>query len=85
MNQSIRGDLEDQVQKQLKFSYTLPFKEQDEGIPEAEDRSFEQPRLWQIHCRYIISQIKSGLVIIDQHVAHERVLFEKFLNYLINS
>lgn len=85
LNQSIRGDLEDQVQKQLKFSYTIPFKEQDEGIPEAEDRSFEQPRLWQIHSRYIISQIKSGLVIIDQHVAHERVLFEKFLNYLINS
>ncbi len=85
LNQSIRGDLEDQVQKQLKFSYTIPFKEQDEGIPEAEDRSFEQPRLWQIHSRYIISQIKSGLVIIDQHVAHERILFEKFLNYLINS
>jgi len=85
LNHSIREDLENQVQKQLKFSYTFPFKEQDEEAPEDEDRSFEQPRLWQIHCRYIISQIKSGLVIIDQHVAHERVLFEKFLNYLINS
>ncbi len=85
LNQNIRGDLENQVQKQLKFSYTLPFEEQIEKTPEAEDRSFEQPRLWQIHRRYIISQIKSGLVIIDQHVAHERVLFEKFLNYLINS
>ncbi len=85
LNQNIRGDLENQVQKQLKFSYTLPFEEQIEKTPEAEDRSFEQPRLWQIHRRYIISQIKSGLVIIDQHVAHERVLFEKFLNYLMNS
>ncbi len=40
------------------------------------------PKLWQIHKRYIISQIKSGLTIIDQHVAHERVLYEKALNSL---
>ncbi len=33
--------------------------------------------IWQVHNKYIISQIDSGLVIIDQHVAHERVLFEE--------
>jgi len=42
----------------------------------------DTPKLWQIHKRYIISQIKSGLTIIDQHVAHERVLYEKALNSL---
>jgi len=35
--------------------------------------------IWQVHNKYIISQISSGLVVIDQHVAHERVLFEKAL------
>ncbi len=35
--------------------------------------------IWQIHNKYIISQITSGMVIIDQHVAHERVLFEEAL------
>ncbi|HEM49102.1 MAG TPA: DNA mismatch repair endonuclease MutL [Caldithrix sp.] len=37
---------------------------------------------WQLHNRYIISEIKSGLVIIDQHVAHERVLFERVMRVL---
>ncbi len=31
----------------------------------------------QLHNKYILSQIKTGLMIIDQHVAHERVLYEK--------
>ncbi|MEC8915485.1 MAG: DNA mismatch repair protein MutL, partial [Candidatus Neomarinimicrobiota bacterium] len=31
------------------------------------------------HKKYILSEINSGLVIIDQHVAHERVLYEEAL------
>jgi DNA mismatch repair protein MutL len=54
---------------------------QTAGGNEAEKEITEQPRLWQIHNRYICSQIKSGLVIIDQHVAHERILFERTLDY----
>ena len=33
--------------------------------------------IWQIHKKYILSEINSGLVIIDQHVAHERILYEE--------
>ncbi|MBN1301062.1 MAG: DNA mismatch repair endonuclease MutL [Melioribacteraceae bacterium] len=32
-----------------------------------------------LHNKYILSQIKTGLMIIDQHVAHERILYEKAL------
>ncbi|MFH1196508.1 MAG: DNA mismatch repair endonuclease MutL [bacterium] len=30
-----------------------------------------------LHNKYILAQIKSGLMVIDQHVAHERILYEK--------
>ena len=35
--------------------------------------------LWQIHDTYILAETRSGLLIIDQHSAHERVLFEQIM------
>jgi len=36
-------------------------------------------RTYQIHKKYIVSPIKSGMVIVDQQRAHQRVLYEQFL------
>ncbi len=36
----------------------------------------------QLHNKYILSQIKTGLMVIDQHTAHKRVLYEKALKRL---
>jgi len=44
-----------------------------------EDSSISIENIWQVHKKYIISEINSGLVIIDQHVAHERILYEDAL------
>jgi DNA mismatch repair protein MutL len=33
--------------------------------------------IWQVQNKYILSQIRTGLLIVDQHVAHERILYEK--------
>ena len=70
---------------------TIPFKSEKNLEPKTPPSSpfhivgkttkrTEQPEpvsVWQIHNKYIMSQIKSGLVIIDQHVAHERILYEE--------
>ena len=50
-----------------------------------ESTVYESSALWQAHNKYIISQINSGLVIIDQHVAHERVLYEEALSAFENT
>lgn len=39
----------------------------------------------QLQNKYILSNVKSGLVIVDQHKAHERILFEKFMQRIENT
>ena len=35
--------------------------------------------IWQVANKYLITEVSDGLIIIDQHVAHERILFEEAL------
>jgi DNA mismatch repair protein MutL len=44
--------------------------------PEQLDAPLGAPRT-QVHENYIISQTRDGLVIVDQHAAHERLVYEK--------
>ncbi|MFH0883755.1 MAG: DNA mismatch repair endonuclease MutL [bacterium] len=57
----------------------LPHEAEQGGSIQAATPGGERINVWQVHRTYIFSQTKSGLVIIDQHVAHERILFEKAL------
>lgn len=38
--------------------------------------------LFMLHDRYIVSQVKSGMMLIDLQAAHERILYEKYLKHL---
>ena len=51
------------------------------------DNDVEQvvQKTYQIHKKYIVSPIKSGMVIVDQQRAHQRILYEQFLlNMTVN-
>lgn len=43
------------------------------------DQSHEKG-FWQLHNRYILTQTRTGLCMIDQHAAHVRIIYEKALS-----
>jgi DNA mismatch repair protein MutL len=56
--------------------------ESDEMTSSIFDDSTEQKtqKTFQLHNKYIINTIKSGMLVIDQNRAHERILYEEFLH-----
>jgi len=56
----------------LRFESALNKAEDEEKVPEEQG-------LFQFQQKYIVRASKTGLMIIDQQAAHERVLFERFL------
>ncbi len=54
---------------------------QDDDQPiKIESKSRKEP--YQLHNTYIVNQIKSGFLLIDQQAAHERILYEGYLDQL---
>lgn len=51
--------------------------ESDLNSDEEKSTTIGPESIFQIHNRYIVSQIKSGVIIVDQRLAHKRVIYEK--------
>jgi DNA mismatch repair protein MutL len=54
---------------------TIRFESSINKVPE------ENPT-FQLHNRYVVKQVRAGMMIVDQQAAHERILFEKFFDQL---
>jgi DNA mismatch repair protein MutL len=54
-------------------------EEEDETNELLLDDDTRQKPVMQLHLKYIVTSIRSGLMIIHQQLAHERVLYEKYI------
>ncbi len=62
-----------------------PPAQQSSGQPDSppvQPSTVDVPPLFQLHRTYIAFEHEHGVVLIDQHSAHERVLFEQFMGAL---
>lgn len=51
-----------------------------EGALEAPLVGASRPRLWQVLNTYIFAETRDGILIVDQHSAHERILYERLMS-----
>ncbi len=71
----------DEPRRELRRSdFSLEAQKSDGNMFREEQVS--DPKIWQLHNKYMICQIKTGLMVIDQHVAHERILYERAVDVM---
>jgi len=69
------------------FASSAPADGELPGTPEAEgvralttpEEGAQRTRLWQVMRTYILAETRDGILIVDQHSAHERILFERLM------
>ncbi len=68
-----------------KISLTFGSKVNNLNITDSnlEDTTGEKT-IFQVQLTYLVTQVKSGLMFVDQQAAHERIVFERYLNMMNN-
>lgn len=57
-----------------------PIKQSDKSSSTFQEKLQLSSHNLQLHNKYIIAQIKSGMLLIDQHAAEERIIYERILD-----
>ncbi len=68
------GDADDVIADKNEPAKSFGKKEKQHQTEESE-KGF-----WQLHNRYILTQTRTGLCVIDQHAAHKRIIYEKAIS-----
>ncbi len=56
-----------------------------EHVQQKGNSTESRKQFFQLHNRFIVSQIHSGFMLIDQQAAHERILYEQYIQQLENN
>lgn len=67
----------EQVYTPMMMEHVPSARAELQSVPETTSYPLGAPRA-QLHENYIIAQTDNGMVIIDQHAAHERLVYERF-------
>lgn len=81
---SVQGNQWDALFTELQDDMDTALPESDHLITISEEIHEHGAVALQLHQKYILTQLRSGLVIIDQQRAHGRILYEQYIKVLAN-
>ncbi|WP_340073923.1 DNA mismatch repair endonuclease MutL [Leptobacterium sp. I13] len=77
--ESLYVGLGEKTKEKEGYFETIEFEPEEATGKLFDNVEIERPTSYQLHKKYIVTTIKSGLVVIHQQRAHERILYEQFL------
>jgi DNA mismatch repair protein MutL len=78
-SRAMQNNLENRVDPRAVSAFDALFDELNSDVNTSRTDERTENHFWQLHRKYIIVQTPDGMTVIDQHNAHERILYEKAL------
>ena len=69
------------TERSVAHTTTIPSASNDPQTAVADNLLHHRPKIQLQDC-YILAPMRSGLIIVDQQAAHERILYEQYMHYL---